>query len=466
MTTRTPAPPWRSAGGVIDRREGSSEWMSFGSGLVLVAAYVAALLMLMAWTSYDYWGALVVGPILVVVSLPILWRHAQRENDPRLFAFLACILVLHMVMAYLGHVVAFDVYKGVADATGYHKTGVELGEAFRQGVFEPALRRGITGTDFPGFLNGLVYAVFGATRLGGFQFYAWLGFWGLFLFYRAFAIGIPDARPKAYAPLLFLYPSLLFWSSFMGKDPWMVLGLGAASLGAAYILTGRQVPGLAWTGLGVLAMSLVRPHVAGLAGVALAVAYLIRRPKRELGLLGPVAKCVGLAVVAAIALLLVHRTERFLKEAGIETSQGLPGVLTEASAGSAYGGSVFSPSVVSGPKDVPGAAFTVLFRPLFTEADSTLEFVTAAEGTFLMLLTVVRFRWVLAALRSSRRQAYVAFAAAYTGVAIVAFSALANFGLLDRQRVQILPLYFVLLSIPPPEGEAPDIEAPNRGARD
>ena len=47
-----------------------------------------------------------------------------------------------------------------------------------------------------------------------------------------------------------------------------------------------------------------------------------------------------------------------------------------------------------------------------------------------------------------RRQPFVMFCAVYVGGAIVAFSAFANFGLLDRERVQILPLYLVLLCVP------------------
>jgi hypothetical protein len=34
---------------------------------------------------------------------------------------------------------------------------------------------------------------------------------------------------------------------------------------------------------------------------------------------------------------------------------------------------------------------------------------------------------------------------------IVGFSAVANFGLLARERVQLLPLFLVLLTIPPPD---------------
>jgi hypothetical protein len=75
--------------------------------------------------------------------------------------------------------------------------------------------------------------------------------------------------------------------------------------------------------------------------------------------------------------------------------------------------------------------------------------VASLEGIFLLLLSLVRLPWAMAALRSWRRQPYVVFALAYVGMFVVAFSTVANFGLLARQRVQLLPMYLVLFSIPP-----------------
>jgi vacuolar-type H+-ATPase subunit H len=77
--------------------------------------------------------------------------------------------------------------------------------------------------------------------------------------------------------------------------------------------------------------------------------------------------------------------------------------------------------------------------------------VTALEGTFLLLFSIVRIRWLVAAVKSSRRQPYVAFALLYTLLFVVGFSTVANFGLLARERVQLLPMYLVLFTIPRPD---------------
>ena len=47
------------------------------------------------------------------------------------------------------------------------------------------------------------------------------------------------------------------------------------------------------------------------------------------------------------------------------------------------------------------------------------------------------------------RTPYVAFALAYTAMFVFAFSSIGNFGLLTRQRTQVLPFVLVLLAVPP-----------------
>jgi hypothetical protein len=57
---------------------------------------------------------------------------------------------------------------------------------------------------------------------------------------------------------------------------------------------------------------------------------------------------------------------------------------------------------------------------------------------------------------------YVAYALTYTIMFVIAFSSIANFGILTRQRTQVLPLVLVFLVLPlesrRPERPAPTIE--------
>jgi cell division septum initiation protein DivIVA len=417
-------------------------------GLALICAWVAALLALTVSQGYETSAPLLLIPVLVALSLPALMRQAHREESATLLWLLVAALLLKLGSALVRHYVAFDLYGGAADAAAYHQRGVELSEAFRDGNFHTGLYS-LTSTNFIRFLTGVVYTVIGPSRLGGFLFYSWLGFWGLFFFYRAFAVAVPEGRPRSYGRLVLFLPSLLFWPSGIGKEAWMMFALGIAAYGAARVLSGATLKGLAGAALGLWLAALVRPHVAGMMALALAAAYLLRPSKRELRQLAPLAKTLALSILALAALYLILRTDRFLTESGIDTAGGVSSVLTDVGERTSSGGSEFDSGLSLGS---PSRAFlgigTVLFRPFPFEAHNLQALAASLEGVFLLLL-LVRLPWALAAMRSWRRQPYVVFALAYVGMFVVAFSTVANFGLLARQRVQLLPMYLVLFSIPP-----------------
>lgn len=428
-------------------------------GLTAVGAYVALLLRLVDTTTYDVWGALVIAPVLVAVSVPVLSGEAARRGDRGLFWLLVAALLLKVAGAVARHYVAFDVY-GVADATGYHDAGIRLSDQFRRGDFDlPDNVVPPVGTKFVDLLTGIVYTLIGSSRLGGFVFYSWMSFWGMFLLYRAFALALPEARPEGYARLLFFLPTMLFWPSGISKDAWMVLTLGISAYGAARLLTGRTWRGLAVAAVGLWGAAMVRPHVAGIAGVATAGAFLLRRPREELRQIAPLVKGVSLVAVALVAVLLVSRAESYLEESRVDTSGGVGSVLSETNRRTAQGGSEFkAPNVAESPHLFPLAALTVVFRPLPIEARSFQSLLAAAEGTFLLGLALIRWRRFPAAVRSARQRPYAAMAMAYLALIVVAFSGIANFGILVRQRSQVLPMFLVLLAGPPP---AP----PNRPGR-
>ena len=151
----------------------------------------------------------------------------------------------------------------------YKRQGALLAESFRAGHFALPFSP-ITGTNFIRVVTGAVYTVFGPTRLGGYMAFGWFSFLGLFLFYRAFTIAMPEGRSRTYARLVFFLPSLVFWPSGIGKEAWMVFALGVAAFGAARLLSGSTVRGIVIAGLGAWMAAMVRPHVAGLIGLAIA----------------------------------------------------------------------------------------------------------------------------------------------------------------------------------------------------
>jgi hypothetical protein len=422
-------------------------------GLAAVGMFAFVLASVMDTGTYDVWGGMLVAPVLLVVTLPILARQADREGDNRVLWILLVALLAKLAGAVARDFVAFEVYGSLeADASGYHFAGVRLAARFSEGNFFIGLPS-LTDTNFIRFITGVVYTFIGSSRLGGFLFFSWLGFWGLFFAYRAFTLAIPDGRRRGYAILLFFLPSLVFWPSSIGKESWVTFTIGLSLLGAAHLFSQRVFRGLVLAGLGLWGTALVRPHIAGMLGLAIAVAYLFRRSSS--GRVFTPSKIAGLAVTGGAALVLVVQANSFLSnafktETDLGSIEGLTSVLQETRNRTGIGGSAFdAPSILESPLRTPMGVFTVLYRPSLLDASSAQTALAAVEGTVLLLLTLVRLPWVVSALKSFPQRPYVAFAASYAALFIVAFSSIGNFGILTRQRVQLLPLFLVLLCVPP-----------------
>lgn len=84
-------------------------------------------------------------------------------------------------------------------------------------------------------LTAMLYSLIGPAWLGGFLVFSFVGFWGLFFFYKAFRAGLLEGDAVSYAKLVFFLPSLVFWPSSIGKEAVMMLAIGVSSFGAAKI---------------------------------------------------------------------------------------------------------------------------------------------------------------------------------------------------------------------------------------
>lgn len=412
-------------------------------GIAVCASYVLVTMWAIGATTYDIWAALLILPLLFVISLPILHRVASHDEGLS-YRLLVVALTLKMVSSLVRYWQSYVLYD-TADSERYHKAGIRIAQALRDGT--PWAAEGpFPGTAFIEGLTGYLYWPLGATLMGGFFVFSWLGFWGLLLFHRAFAIGVPNGDTRRYALLVLFLPSLLFWPSSIGKDAWMTLCLGLSAYGAARLLARRRA-GTLLLAVGVAGVSLVRPHMAVLLVGGVLMGYLCR-PYSRRGLFGPVVKAAGLLTLTVAAAVVVSNAERFF---GVDSSadRSVGAVLDDTVARTQQGGSSFEATPVSSPADLPMATVSVLLRPFPWEATSLQALVAAAESMLLLGLCWLSRRRLLALPGLLRRQPYVAFAVTYTLLFIVAFSSFANFGILTRQRVQVFPLVLVLLALPP-----------------
>jgi hypothetical protein len=181
---------------------------------------------------------------------------------------------------------------------------------------------------------------------------------------------------------------------------------------------------------GMLLAGRVRPHVAALLGASTAAAHMLRGRRRRALAIGAVA---GLQLVQA---------RRYLRTSGAATLE------QTATRTAKLGGSVFTPPLVRSPALAPLVPLTVLFRPHLLEAHNPQAVATAVENSVLFALSVARLPRAAAAVTGARGRPYLALALAYSVLFSGAFAGIANFGVLARQRVQLLPFYLALLSAP------------------
>jgi hypothetical protein len=422
--------------------------------LLAVAGYVAVFTYAMQHSTYDVWGAFLVAPVLVALSVPVLLRFARTEQDARIGRLLVIALILKLAASIARYYMAFHIYGG-SDAARYADVGARLAADFRNLDFSLAPLGGasIVGSAFMELVTGAVYAVIGPSFVGGYLVFSWLGFWGLFFFYRAFRVAVPDGDARRYALLLFLLPSMLFWPSGIGKEAWMMLALGLTAYGSALLLTRRR-GALAHLVAGLAATLVVRPHVALLIFAGILVAYVLRgRGAARVVALGRVRTVVGLAGLAGATMLVLGQVAQFVgaDEFNVETATE---ALDDAQRNTAQGGSEFASSGGPSLTKMPVNVVTVLFRPFLFEAHNFQTLLTAFEGSLLLVLfmrSLPRLRSVPGRLR---KQPYLTLCVTFTLGFCFVFSSFQNFGILTRERVQVYPFVLVLVALPAAAGHA------------
>ncbi len=405
----------------------------------MILVYVGVMAWLLQFP-YDIAGGVVVAHVLGLITVPVILRLTREEADRRVRAIIVGGAIFKFVGTVARYGVVFGIY-GSGDAVGYDRVGGQVASAFRQGDFAFEVGQRLTGTGFIEVFTGVVYTVTGTTRLGGFLFYSWMGFWGLYLFYRAFRVAVPHANARLYTALIFFLPSMAFWPSSIGKEAWMTLMLGMAAYGTARLVS-RTGVGVPWLVVGMVGSGLVRAHITITVVVSLGVAYLLTTSRRG-GFAAPFAKLAGMVTLLLVFALVLSTVQDQFK---LDEGQGVEDVFERTEAQTSQDGSEFEAVAARSPADLPLATFSVLFRPLPYEARNIQALLASLEGALLFFLFVRHWRR-LANLLPRRTAPYFAFVATYSLLFVIAFSNFGNFGILARQRVQLYPFILVLLAV-------------------
>ncbi len=447
MLKRSPGtPPWYT----------SPETLPSAVGLAIIGGVLIVAGMGMDRIPLDALSGLITVLVLVAVTMPILTWLARQEGDPALGRILLWGMAATLVGMAVRYFFVTVIYDDSSDAGIYSEGAILLMSDVKKGVFSsvpPNMTNYPPESQRIALVVTAIYTITGASRWAATFVFAWMGFAGRLLMWRAVKRAVPEADHKRYLMWLMFFPSLLFWPASIGKEALMILAIGVVSYGAAQLFSDRVTSGGIITFVaGVLGLVFVRPHMAAIAVAALGLGSLIGslgRIGKGAPLKSTLVRAAALAVLVVVAVAVLSQTSKVFGGEEEASSGGLTGVLDSTKDQTSTGGSKFDAPSVSSPLDLPWATITVLFRPFPWEARNLNSLVAALEGSLLLVVVVAGWRRFAAGFKLALRRPYLIFVTTFTIVFITAFSYFGNFGILARQRTQMLPLLFAFLAIPP-----------------
>jgi hypothetical protein len=430
-------------------------------GALLVLAVVVGTL---AGASSDIAFGVATGPFVLAAIVYGLWRtighHPQAPLVRHIVAWglgvrVACV-AFHLVIAWV-------VYRGAVDFQSY----LFLAQDLLTRVFMLDVR--VLSADwlreqyillsgvFVIALVAIIGGLAGLTATGSLLVCAGTSLVGSYLFLRAFEEWCPDlARREFVGRMLFMLPSIAYWSIFLGKDSTIFLFLGWMTYAVARLLNHFTIGGFVSLALSYAGVAFIRPHIGVPLGLACALALIVR-PLRWEGPAAYLKPVQRLAVAVAIVVVYFQVASGALVWAGVQslTLDAVSERVYQQHTGFAatQGGSRLN-VVMTGatPADVaaflPLGVFTLLFRPGLWDIHNPLAAMAAVENTWLMWVVVKRWRHVAGSIASLRRNPFMVFVVVALFMASIVLCFEWNLGAANRHRTMIMPFLVMLLAGP------------------
>jgi len=412
-------------------------------GFTWIVGGVLAAVALVLWGAGSIEAMTVVYAAIGFVLASSVGRWMSTPQDKQWLPMVVSVaFVVKLLASVARYTVLVEVYGGRGDARGYHGAGNQLVSVWRS--FE--IPQMSIGTEFVNAVTAFLYVPYVPTMLGGFFLFATIAFFGQLLMYAAFRKCAKPGTLGWYAAVMLFLPTIVYWPSSIGKESLMYLFIGTAVFGAAYLLYDYRLRWAVLFGLGTAGAAAIRPHIAVLLVVSLAVALVFgesgaRRIERGRKIL-----VVGVVGVLLVGFTVVAATQFNIDlSAGLDSSRGVERVLGNVEESTGKGGSATTGTAVTSPLEFPSGFVKVLFRPFPYEAGNAQSLASSIEGLLLLGFLLWRAIPILKNGWRIRQHPYLIFALVFMVGFIIAFSAFNNFGLLARQRSQVIPFFLALL---------------------
>jgi hypothetical protein len=269
--------------------------------------------------------------------------------------------------------------------------------------------------------------------------FAMIGLVAIYLIYRSAVlfIGKEDIRILY---IISLFPSILFWSSIIGKDPIILLGISLYAYGTLALYRFKLKRYICVVAIGIMLTMIIRTWIGPILVVPLFVLLL-----REID--GTATKIVIVSLIAGLLLVLLQLLKNKFNIGSFQDILTSLDVMSSAWSEDGGSGQVINIDFTSIPKVlafVPLGMFTALFRPLPGEVLNLFGLLSGIEN---MVLIIISYLAIKRSCLTDLKDPIIIWLMllVFTWAFLYGFISYQNLGTAVRFRLQILPLFLCLL---------------------
>jgi hypothetical protein len=356
----------------------------------------------------------------------LLWPVADQDKKVLLILWAARCLVTLGVMLLYEDIYGLDAYTYFTESNGTYYNMENVG--FGLGTGNVGLMTWWMNNYLP------VFNSYHAIKV----IFSLIGLLGLYLFYRGITFYSGKSHPKLLL-ICGLFPSLVFWSSILGKDPVVMFGICLYSWGMlCWMRSQKSIIYLIGIILGVLLSSWIRPWTGMILLIPsmMVVIFSIR----GVFLRGFYLVCISLGINEFFYVFIAH-----FNLVSVDVLVKKTNILSKAWS---FGGSGQIAPDFGSVSDMlffaPIGMFTALFRPLPGEILNLFGSLAGLENAFLcvlLALSIYRFRFA-----KLKDPAVVwALSLIFVWSFVYSYVSYQNLGSAFRFRLQVLPVLLVAL---------------------
>ncbi len=338
-------------------------------------------------------------------------------------------------LAYMFY--AFNLTSGNVDAFVYDNWAAQFAEYFLQGdlspITDPAMYRGgkLFYTNFVAYPAAVFLILTFNSTFGIYLLFSTACFAGLVLMLKSFFANYPMLDRYRITMYVLLFPAVWFWTSTIGKDSFIFLGVGIIC--NSFRKTSINYLTMAF---GLAVVYAFRPPVAYMVVFAFAALYIFNLKDSFL------VKILKVAIGVSIAVLMLEYlgTEWRIEEFDVESIEQLQ----QSTLRNNYYGTGALDEKTGGLASIPRGIVDVLARPFIWETRDITTFLASLEISFMVLTLLIKRKSVIHFFKSMLNTPLSTFIGSFVIIYIISAGLFENnIGLIARHRSILFPFLFL-----------------------